>query len=60
MVTGTSGLGISQSGLLVLKLKLKYSLGSKTRSSRMSMLRCMGVSVPNVNVAIVTGIMFAS
>ena len=49
MVIGTSGLGMSQSGLLVLRLKLKDSIGSRTRSSRMLTLRGMGPVLPNVN-----------
>ena len=49
IVTGTSGFGMEQSGLLVLRLKLNDSVGSRTRSSRMLTLRGMGPVLPNVN-----------
>ena len=60
MVTGTSGFGMEQSGLLVLRLKLKDSVGSKTRSSRMLTLSGMGPVIPNWNVTKGLGEMLAS
>ena len=59
IVTGTSGLGILQSGLLVLRLKLKDSVSSKLRSSRILILRGMGPVEVDVNVTIGLGKMLA-
>jgi len=59
IVTGTSGLGILQSGLLVLRLKLKDSVSSKLRSSRMLILRDMEPVKVDVNVRIGLGKMLA-
>ena len=41
-----------QSGLVVLRLMLNSSVGSKSRSSIMLMLCCMVLAEPEVNVAV--------
>ena len=59
IVTGMSGLGVLQSGLLVLRLKLKDSVSSTLGSSRMLILRNMGPVEVDVNVTIGLGKMLA-